>query len=144
MLWNAGQFGRQFFGLNDLLKPMAKIANLGDVNITFKPDQQPGRQPAPRAEPGQRSCGRAEPSTQPTAVHRATTSQGRARPAEPEHRGLRAEPTEPPTCMDARDLGRGWPSVSWWCWPVGLVNRLPPLGWLCRGFVELAGAAAVD
>jgi hypothetical protein len=25
------------FDLNDLPKPVAKIANLGDVNITFKP-----------------------------------------------------------------------------------------------------------
>jgi hypothetical protein len=37
MLWNAGQFRRQFFDLNDLPKPMTKIANLGDVNITFRP-----------------------------------------------------------------------------------------------------------
>src|SRR5215207_7989291 len=41
MLWNAGQFRRQFFDLNDLLKPMAKIANLGDVNIPFKPALPP-------------------------------------------------------------------------------------------------------
>jgi hypothetical protein len=32
-----GQFRRQFFDLNDLLKPMAKIANLGGVNITSSP-----------------------------------------------------------------------------------------------------------
>jgi hypothetical protein len=28
MLWNAGQFRRQFFDLNDLLKPMVKLDNL--------------------------------------------------------------------------------------------------------------------
>jgi hypothetical protein len=28
MLWNACQFRRQFFDLNDLLKPMARLDNL--------------------------------------------------------------------------------------------------------------------
>jgi hypothetical protein len=36
MLWNAGQFRRRFFDLNDPPKPTAKVANLGDVNLTLK------------------------------------------------------------------------------------------------------------
>jgi hypothetical protein len=36
LLWNAGQFRRQFFDLNDLLKPMTKLASFSDVNTTFK------------------------------------------------------------------------------------------------------------
>ncbi|GLZ30907.1 hypothetical protein Lesp02_30960 [Lentzea sp. NBRC 105346] len=35
MLWEAAQLRRRFFDLNDLPKPMAKIAELGDVNVTF-------------------------------------------------------------------------------------------------------------
>ena len=41
MLWNAGQFRRQSYDLNDLITLMAKLANLGDVNITFKPALPP-------------------------------------------------------------------------------------------------------
>ncbi|MFC4535297.1 sigma-70 family RNA polymerase sigma factor [Sphaerisporangium dianthi] len=37
MLWEAAQFRRRFFGSDDLPEPMAKIADLGDVNITFVP-----------------------------------------------------------------------------------------------------------
>lgn len=37
MLWEAAQFRRRFFDLDDLPKPMAKIADLGDVNVTFVP-----------------------------------------------------------------------------------------------------------
>ncbi|TDD37504.1 sigma-70 family RNA polymerase sigma factor [Nonomuraea terrae] len=37
MLWEAAQFRRRFFDLNDLPEPMAKIADLGDVNVTFVP-----------------------------------------------------------------------------------------------------------
>lgn len=37
MLWEAGQFRRRFFDLEDLPEPMAKIAELGDVNVTFLP-----------------------------------------------------------------------------------------------------------
>ena len=40
MLWEAGQFRRRFFDLVDLPKPMAKIADLGDVNVTFVPRTQ--------------------------------------------------------------------------------------------------------
>jgi hypothetical protein len=35
MLWEAAQFRRRFFDLDDLPEPMAKIADLGDVNVTF-------------------------------------------------------------------------------------------------------------
>lgn len=37
MLWEAAQFRRRFFNLDDLPEPMAKIADLGDVNVTFVP-----------------------------------------------------------------------------------------------------------
>lgn len=37
MLWEAGQFRRRFFDENELPEPMASIADLGDVNITFVP-----------------------------------------------------------------------------------------------------------
>jgi hypothetical protein len=37
MLWEAAQFRRRFFDLEDLSEPMAKVANLGDVNVTFVP-----------------------------------------------------------------------------------------------------------
>ncbi|WP_075766167.1 hypothetical protein [Actinoalloteichus fjordicus] len=37
MLWEAAQFRRRFFDLDALPKPMAKIADLGDVNVTFVP-----------------------------------------------------------------------------------------------------------
>jgi hypothetical protein len=37
MLWEAAQFRRRFFDLEDLPEQMAKIADLGDVNVTFVP-----------------------------------------------------------------------------------------------------------
>lgn len=37
MLWEAAQFRRRFFDLDDLPEPMARIADLGDVNVTFVP-----------------------------------------------------------------------------------------------------------
>lgn len=37
MLWEAGQFRRRFFDQGELPEPMASIADLGDVNITFVP-----------------------------------------------------------------------------------------------------------
>ena len=37
MLWEAAQFRRRFFGWDDLPEPMAKIADLGDINVTFVP-----------------------------------------------------------------------------------------------------------
>lgn len=37
MLWESAQFRRRFFDIDDLPKPMAKIADLGDVNVTFVP-----------------------------------------------------------------------------------------------------------
>lgn len=37
LLWEAGQFRRRFFDLDELPEPMAAIADLGDVNITFVP-----------------------------------------------------------------------------------------------------------
>jgi hypothetical protein len=37
MLWEAAQFRRRFFDMDDLPKPMATIADLGDVNVTFVP-----------------------------------------------------------------------------------------------------------
>ena len=45
MLWEAAQFRRRFFDLGDLPEQMAKIADLGDVNITFVPrTRRPGQQ----------------------------------------------------------------------------------------------------
>ncbi|MFF4597233.1 hypothetical protein [Amycolatopsis sp. NPDC001319] len=35
MLWEAAQFRRRFFDPDDLPAPMARIADLGDVNVTF-------------------------------------------------------------------------------------------------------------
>lgn len=37
MLWEAGQFRRRFFDEDELPEPMAAIADLGDVNLTFVP-----------------------------------------------------------------------------------------------------------
>lgn len=37
MLWESAQFRRRFFDMDDLPEPMAKIADLGDVNVTFVP-----------------------------------------------------------------------------------------------------------
>jgi len=37
LLWESAQFRRRFFDLDDLPEPMAKIADLGDVNVTFVP-----------------------------------------------------------------------------------------------------------
>lgn len=37
LLWEAGQFRRRFFDLDDLPESMAKVADLGDVNVTFVP-----------------------------------------------------------------------------------------------------------
>lgn len=37
MLWEAAQFRRRFFDLDDLPEPMTRIADLGDVNVTFVP-----------------------------------------------------------------------------------------------------------
>ncbi|WP_322769057.1 hypothetical protein [Frankia sp. Cr1] len=37
MLWEAAQFRRRFFDLDELPEPMAAIVDLGDVNITFVP-----------------------------------------------------------------------------------------------------------
>jgi len=37
MLWEAAQFRRRFFDLDELPRPMAEIAELGDVNVTFVP-----------------------------------------------------------------------------------------------------------
>jgi hypothetical protein len=37
MLWEAAQFRRRFFDLDDLPEPMSKIADLGDVNVTLVP-----------------------------------------------------------------------------------------------------------
>lgn len=36
-LWEAGQFRRRFFDMDDLPEPLATIADLGDVNVTFVP-----------------------------------------------------------------------------------------------------------
>ena len=46
MLWEAAQFRRRFFDLGDLPEQVAKIADLGDVNITFVPRT---RRPASRS-----------------------------------------------------------------------------------------------
>jgi hypothetical protein len=43
--------GGKFFDLNDLLKPMATIANLGDGNITFKSALPPCKGIAPHLSP---------------------------------------------------------------------------------------------
>jgi hypothetical protein len=40
MLWEAGQFRRRFCDLDDLPEPMAKIADLGDVNVSSSPEDQ--------------------------------------------------------------------------------------------------------
>jgi hypothetical protein len=40
MLWEAAQFRRRFFDIDELPKPMARIAELGDVNVTFVPRTQ--------------------------------------------------------------------------------------------------------
>ncbi|WP_210435275.1 hypothetical protein [Saccharopolyspora sp. ASAGF58] len=37
MLWEAAQFRRRFFDSDDLSESMAKIADLGDVNVVFVP-----------------------------------------------------------------------------------------------------------
>ncbi|WP_109524790.1 MULTISPECIES: hypothetical protein [Nocardia] len=37
MLWEAAQFRRRFFDEDDLPAPIAKVADLGDVNVTFVP-----------------------------------------------------------------------------------------------------------
>nr|MDT0667662.1 sigma-70 family RNA polymerase sigma factor [Micromonospora sp. DSM 115978] len=37
MLWEAAQFRRHFFDMDELPEPMAAVADLGDVNITFVP-----------------------------------------------------------------------------------------------------------
>lgn len=37
MLWEAAQFRRRFFDLDEMPEPMARIADLGDVNVTFVP-----------------------------------------------------------------------------------------------------------
>lgn len=37
MLWEAAQYRRRFFDVDDLPEPMAAIAELGDVNVTFVP-----------------------------------------------------------------------------------------------------------
>jgi hypothetical protein len=37
MLWESAQFRRRFFDLDDLPNPMARIADLGDLNVTFVP-----------------------------------------------------------------------------------------------------------
>jgi hypothetical protein len=37
MLWEAAQFRRRFFDLDDLPGQMAEIADLGGVNVTFVP-----------------------------------------------------------------------------------------------------------
>lgn len=37
VLWEAGQFRRRFFDEDELPEPMATIADLGDVNVTFIP-----------------------------------------------------------------------------------------------------------
>jgi hypothetical protein len=37
MLWEAGQFRRRFFEEDELPNTMAKIADLGDINVTFVP-----------------------------------------------------------------------------------------------------------
>lgn len=37
MLWEAAQFRRRFFDLDDLPEQMAKIADISDVNVTFVP-----------------------------------------------------------------------------------------------------------
>jgi hypothetical protein len=37
MLWEAGQFRRRFFSEEDLPAPIAKLADLGDINLTFVP-----------------------------------------------------------------------------------------------------------
>lgn len=37
MLWEAGQFRRRFFAQDEMPEPMASIADLGDVNVTFVP-----------------------------------------------------------------------------------------------------------
>jgi hypothetical protein len=36
-VWEAGQFRRRLFDMDELPKPMADIADLGDINITFLP-----------------------------------------------------------------------------------------------------------
>jgi hypothetical protein len=40
MLWEAGQFRRRFFDAEELPPPMAKIADLGDVNVILVPRTQ--------------------------------------------------------------------------------------------------------
>jgi hypothetical protein len=37
LLWEAAQFRRRFFDMNELPEPMATIADLGDLNVTFVP-----------------------------------------------------------------------------------------------------------
>lgn len=37
MLWESAQFRRRFFATDELPEPVAKIAELGDVNVTFVP-----------------------------------------------------------------------------------------------------------
>ncbi|SDY62292.1 hypothetical protein SAMN05660209_03293 [Geodermatophilus africanus] len=37
MLWEAGQFRRRFFDADELPEPMAKVADLGDVNVILVP-----------------------------------------------------------------------------------------------------------
>jgi hypothetical protein len=37
LLWEAAQYRRRFFDMDDLPEPMAAIADLGDVNVTFVP-----------------------------------------------------------------------------------------------------------
>jgi hypothetical protein len=37
MLWEAAQYRRRFFDTDDIPEPMAAIAELGDVNVTFVP-----------------------------------------------------------------------------------------------------------
>lgn len=37
LLWEAGQFRRRYFDEEDLPEPMARVADLGDVNVTFVP-----------------------------------------------------------------------------------------------------------
>lgn len=37
MLWEAAQFRRRFFDVDQMPKPMAEIAELGDVNVVFVP-----------------------------------------------------------------------------------------------------------
>jgi hypothetical protein len=37
MLWEAGQFRRRFFSEDELPAPIAKLADLGDINFAFVP-----------------------------------------------------------------------------------------------------------